>query len=250
MLRHALDDNFAAAACLTTWMPSHESAQAIGLALDSDGQPISPRMWRANRLADLLAKAAAGKNRLPAWVTSLVASAGKLVKHQAAKLGAVTHAANNYETTEVVDGGALVKRILRDSTAERPQLAFRKKKKLAATAAPKPSALPSPDARAEVDSDLELLAHERSSPRRRSGRRGAASSADAASAARQRKRRALSSVEELKAEAADEARVASWIASRSFTQRPGPTASERMSALRARIRTKQRQNEEFAALCS
>ena len=250
MLRHALDEDFAAAACLTTWMPSHESAKAIGLARDSDGQPISPLMWRSNRLADVLAKAAAGQNRLPAWATSLVSSAGTWVKHQAAKLGAVTHAANNYETTEVVDGGAIVKKVLRDSTAERPQLAYRKKKALAATAASKPSAMPSPDARVEFNSDLEHLADERSAPPKRSGHRGAASSADAASAARQRKRRALSSIEELRAEAADEARVASWIASRSFSQRPGPTASERMSALRARIRTKQQQHEEFAALCS
>mmetsp|Transcript_15048 Transcript_15048/g.52826 ORF Transcript_15048/g.52826 Transcript_15048/m.52826 type:complete len:338 (+) Transcript_15048:378-1391(+) len=118
-LRHALDDDFATAAALMKWMPSHESAKTIGHTQDSDGQHMAPLMWRSNRLADVFAKTAAGENRLPAWVTNLVASAGKWVKHQAARLGVVTHAANNYETTEMADGGAIVKKILRDSTAER-----------------------------------------------------------------------------------------------------------------------------------
>ena len=238
MVRHVLDDDFVTAAALVRWMPSHESAHTLGQTRDSHGQPITPLMWRANRLADILAKAAAGQNRLPAWVTGLVASAGTWVKHQASKLGAVTHAANNFETTEVIDGGAVVRKVLRDSTAERPQYRARKRAKQIVTTAPLAVSMPRPACgESALERDFEASASAQARPHRRSGMPRISRAADVSAIVRHRKRQALSTAETLKAEAADETRVAKWIASRALVPMQGPSASERMSALRARIRT-------------
>ena len=59
--------------------------------------------------------------------------------------------------------------------------------------------------------------------------------ADAASRARGKKRRAQNTAEQLMAEAADESRVANWIATRALAPSTGPTASARMAALRDRL---------------
>ena len=59
---------------------------------------------------------------------------------------------------------------------------------------------------------------------------------DAAAQARYRKRRAQTTAEQLRADAVDEARVARWIASRELSEAKGPAATDRMAALRARLR--------------
>ena len=41
------------------WMPAHKSHLAVGVATKSDGQLLTTLDWRANRLVDCLAKAAA-----------------------------------------------------------------------------------------------------------------------------------------------------------------------------------------------
>ncbi len=78
-------------------------------------------MWRANRLADFLAKMAASATRLPARLISQLGVAGDLARHNLALLGVVTKAANNLECIQVSDGGATKVIRRRDSTAERPQ---------------------------------------------------------------------------------------------------------------------------------
>jgi hypothetical protein len=57
------------------WMPAHGSASTIGHALRSDGRPISPIDWRANRLADALAKSAARAHRVSPRVMRMVSDA-------------------------------------------------------------------------------------------------------------------------------------------------------------------------------
>ena len=113
-------------------MPSHTSPHAIASVRSSDGEYITPVMWRANRLADALAKTAAAAHRLPGWVPRLVASASTWVKHQAAKLGAVTHAAKKFLVTRVDEEGASTKLVLRDSSARRPVWIGGKKRRKAA----------------------------------------------------------------------------------------------------------------------
>eukprot|EP00973_Karenia_brevis_P022171 3050471-Karenia_brevis.AAC.1 len=87
MVACVLDYEFESAREMVTWMPAHGSAAAIGSAKDSRGWPIDAAMWRANRLVDILAKAAASRHRLPAWATNEVQNASKLFAHQAARLG-------------------------------------------------------------------------------------------------------------------------------------------------------------------
>jgi len=91
------------------WVPAHRSRQAVGHALRSDGLPLTLENWRANRLVDYLAKAAAGRYRLPVRTRRLLADAAAAVHYSAALLGVVTHAANNFsETSWRGDGSAVV----------------------------------------------------------------------------------------------------------------------------------------------
>jgi len=91
------------------WLPAHRSRQAVGHVQRSDGQLLSLTDWRANRLVDLLAKAAAGRRRIPMSTMKLLADADASVSCAAALLGVVTHAANNFaETSWRADGSAVV----------------------------------------------------------------------------------------------------------------------------------------------
>ena len=127
MIARMLDHDFSDAAVKLRWMPSHTSLPALGHIRDSQGQLVTPLMWRANRLADALAKNAASPHRLPRWASKLVSDAATWTKHQLALLGVVTHAANNLSVTRLVDGGDTRVVICRETTAERPS--FRRKRK-------------------------------------------------------------------------------------------------------------------------
>ena len=202
-------------------MPSHENAQAIGRALDSDGIAITPVMWRANRLVDILAKMAAGHERIPTFITSQVGAAAKLVQHSAGLLGEVTYVANHCARTEVVEGGATVTRIMRDSTAERPRW------KALAPRGEALSEVSSPVARSSWPNGS-VHRTKRSAPSDSEGMRPSSCSADAL-------RRKVCKEREAPE---DSKRVASWLASRSFSTSSQPAAADRMAALRDRIRAK------------
>eukprot|EP00973_Karenia_brevis_P009128 1236807-Karenia_brevis.AAC.1 len=96
-------------------MPAHGSAHTIGRSLKSNGVPISAKDWRANRLADGLAKLAAGRHRVRKDTMLLAAHAAAAVEHSAAKLGVVTHMANHHEVSFVHPDGASGRRWIRDS---------------------------------------------------------------------------------------------------------------------------------------
>ena len=64
MISSRLDRSFEDAADRLILMPSHCPAAAIGKTLTSKGTPITPLMWRANRLVDILAKSAAQTAKL------------------------------------------------------------------------------------------------------------------------------------------------------------------------------------------
>jgi hypothetical protein len=57
------------------WVPAHKSHRAIGEAKKGDGQRLTAVDWRANRLVDLLAKAAAADRHGPRGVTDFLCSA-------------------------------------------------------------------------------------------------------------------------------------------------------------------------------
>ena len=97
------------------WMPAHGSAGTIGSATMSNGEKVGPLHWRANRLVDLLAKSAARPLRVHCKVRKLIQTASHALEYSLAKLGVVTHAANNFETTVVLPDGHRSTQTLRDS---------------------------------------------------------------------------------------------------------------------------------------
>eukprot|EP00973_Karenia_brevis_P028832 3976139-Karenia_brevis.AAC.1 len=77
------------------WIPAHTGQGSIGQVVASDSKPLTALQWRANRLADLLAKSAARPHRLPLDARKTLKIAREALEYSLAKLGAVTHAANN-----------------------------------------------------------------------------------------------------------------------------------------------------------
>ena len=78
-------------------MPAHQALSAIGVKVRSDGRLLTVVDWRANRLVDALAKLAAAFGQAPKAITRLLESGRIAVRHGAALLGVVTHAANNHK---------------------------------------------------------------------------------------------------------------------------------------------------------
>jgi hypothetical protein len=230
MIANNLDGDFEAASARTIWMPAHGAAHTIGKAVDSKGMPITNLMWRANRLVDELAKAAASTHRLPKWVVDFPKIAATFVRYHAAKLGFATHEANNHNTTIMVDGGMIVDKIMRDSTAERPNWRLRKRKvgkkrpaeELSPAVVPEPLSSPSVGAPQLGSSNCKQA-------------RAMPTSTAAAQTARGKKRRAAAEAQRCRQEVADFSLVARWVASRKLIPPTAqPSAKERVAALRAR----------------
>ena len=98
-------------------MPAHKTAANFDVAVDSDGRPVTALMWQAIRLADALAKSAAGSERLPPCLLQAVKLAAGVVRHFAAVLGSVTYAANHHPIVVEGEDGVVRTVLLRDSTA-------------------------------------------------------------------------------------------------------------------------------------
>ncbi len=230
MVAQHLDQDFAEAAKMVRWMPSHTSLSAIGTARDSHGQLVTTLMWRANRLADALAKKAASQHRLPVWVSKLVGDAAVCTRHQLALLGVVTFEAHNHRVSQITEGGATKEFVYRDSTAQRP---YFKKRGMTVTDAvttesPPPAASTAPPP-GQLGQPRPLQAKRpclRSQPQSTAGR------------ARGLKRKAVETAETLRQQADDETRVASWLSSRRLQPAGTMPAVERMHALRTRLRDK------------
>ena len=124
------------------WMPAHGAATSISQALRSDGNHVTALDWRANRLADALAKAAIGPTPECVAAMMVLDVAETLVKHECAVLGAVTHAANHHIVSITDDGGAQRCKIVRDSSgikrgATKPPRAVRQTSASAPLTAPR-----------------------------------------------------------------------------------------------------------------
>ena len=65
------------------WMPAHKTHLAIGSVHLSNGVPLSATDWRANRLVDCLAKAAAKSLAAPRDVSAFLRSADAAAAHAA-----------------------------------------------------------------------------------------------------------------------------------------------------------------------
>ena len=71
--------------------------------------------WRANRLADAAAKAAASANRSPAALRIKLQRTVAAYEHALAELAVVTSAANHHPVQVISEDGAVVRRYVRDS---------------------------------------------------------------------------------------------------------------------------------------
>ena len=90
------------------WIPAHLTEAAVGTVLPC-GNSFSVTDWRANRLADMLAKSVARQNAVPPQVEEYVKSACVAAHHACALLGVVALAANSREVTKFrLDGTTFV----------------------------------------------------------------------------------------------------------------------------------------------
>jgi hypothetical protein len=108
--------------CMLVWMPAHNSPAAIGEVKMSNGARLTHVDWRANRLADGLAKLAAADGAPPTALLRLLRSAQAAVEHFARLLGRVTYAANHHVVQEIGADGNLVSHTIRDSV-DKPRAA-------------------------------------------------------------------------------------------------------------------------------
>ena len=100
-----------------TWMPSHTSATGTATRVKSNGACLTTSEWRANQLADALAKRGAGTSSLRKAASDLIKNAGSTLVRSAARRGAVTVAANSHTLEVVREDGKTVRVVKRDSTS-------------------------------------------------------------------------------------------------------------------------------------
>ena len=216
----SLDGDFDSARKVLRWMPAHVSAADLerNAPKDSTGQPITPLMWRANRLVDALAKAAVGPVRLHKSALALVRTATLAARHHAALLAVVTHAATSYMVEVVSPDGQQHSERRRDSTGRRP-VVNRGARSLLHPPAPVQLAQPPPP------------------PPPVGSFAGAAASLAS-------RRRAARLRHELREATADARNLALCLAQRrqqeAMVPNHGPTATERLDALRERVRQRER----------
>jgi hypothetical protein len=218
-----LEDQAELAASRLEWMPAHTAMAAIGVAKKSSGRTVTARDWRANRLVDVLAKAAAVFDRIPPGFMKRVEAAGTLAEHAAAMLGVVTRAANNYKVEFVRSDGSTACKNVRDSCPPPRRECGRKRQREHVEA-------PHPEEAAEAPAITTLAGAIGSSVR------GAAAPGNERSVRRRRATTtALARQDRLDAEC-----VARWIDEHPpMVPRVGAPAEEVMAQLRERIRAKQ-----------
>ena len=95
-----------------TWMPAHQPVSAIWSRVKSDGRPVSPVDWRANRLVDALAKLAAVSRQSSPGARATLTAATRAVRFAGLRLGLVSYWANNLPST-VVDTAGKAHTVLR-----------------------------------------------------------------------------------------------------------------------------------------
>ena len=213
MIAEKLDGDFRSAVERTTWIPAHTPAEAIGRATDSSGVPITALMWRANRLVDHLAKAAAGQHRLPGWLLATIGHAKELLVHSSAKLGMATHLANKCTVTHRLPDGIVKQEVLRDSTAHRPRPRH-------STAPTKRKRMQEETTSRSITLNARLTTAPRDQPAKR--RRGSASTSSTT----------------LRRHLVEEQQVAHWLATVELGPSIALPAVQRMENLRARVRAK------------
>ena len=115
-----LGRDFASLRANLIWMPAHKAISNLDGKRKSDGKQVSTSEWRANQLADVLAKRGATQNQLRKDADKHILAAGRALEHHAAVLGAVTRAANNLTVTATNADGKVITIIKRDTSSHKP----------------------------------------------------------------------------------------------------------------------------------
>ena len=106
------------------WMPSHTSEMSMGVNLKRNayGQQtlVTHLDWRANRLADILAKTALKPFRLDKVSRRNLDDQKKILTDALILMGQVTHAANHTVVEWLMEDGSK-RQVLRDTTGMRPR---------------------------------------------------------------------------------------------------------------------------------
>ena len=118
---NALDGNLQALVegGMLVWMPAHQGLAAVKNRVLSNGTELSTVDWRANRLVDALAKHAAAQRQAPMAIRRLLVSGRAAVRHAAALLGQVTHAATHCMMECTMPDGTVEWRACRDAQQPR-----------------------------------------------------------------------------------------------------------------------------------
>ena len=98
------------------WMPSHTSNAAGNVRVKSNGRALTTAEWRANQLADTLAKRGALVSPLREEADAIIKTAGATLRQSAARLGVVTFAANAHLVEGTKEDGTKYSFAKRDST--------------------------------------------------------------------------------------------------------------------------------------
>ena len=99
------------------WMPAHTTASESETRVKSNGKSLTTTEWRANQLADALAKRGASSSALRTAADKVIKAAGNALVQSAARLGVVTLAANNHVTETINEHGVKIRIVNRDSSA-------------------------------------------------------------------------------------------------------------------------------------
>ena len=214
-------------------MPAHGAVHTIGGARDSRGQPITPVMWRANRLVDLLAKSAAAAQRVPTYAMDGLLSMRTLARYSLAKLGVITRVANHHGVTVYRDDGKTATVFKRDSEGMKQQRQPRAESRRAAKEAAPPPLRP-----VRLHAELQCASQLRGSAQPGRPRRKRAAQPCSSEQALKRRRREAEHLHSNVQCVQGEASLASWMSSLRLVPHEGADAASRLRALRARARAR------------
>jgi len=108
------------------WMQAHTSAACGNVRVKSNGRDLTTSEWRANQLADTLAKRGALVSPLRDEADKAIAVAGGALQQVAARLGVVTYAANAHIVEGFKEDGTAFTVTKRDSSTMPQALAKRR----------------------------------------------------------------------------------------------------------------------------
>ena len=123
---------------LLVWIPAHTTLASVGEARASNGDRFTTLDWRANRLADILAKTGAERYKASDATEQFLTQATDLVRQRACHLAEATYTANNFQQNFTREDGTIGQHTIRDSVSKPKVNKWIKSARLANPASSKP----------------------------------------------------------------------------------------------------------------